>query len=158
MTPESVNKPIFELLDRFITDMSVLEGRFPSGKEKELFSATLARLKQMRPEAEVQLIAAMNAVQSQVEAHQSHLKKLSQQLTEVEGRIHAAAETAKERAAARAAQAAQAATNLPTPPMPPAMDPKLGERLREELLQLVRPANSTNSPTAPGQDLWEDWK
>lgn len=145
---------LFADLDQFIQHASARAEVLPPSREKELLSATVTRLREMRAGADVQVGAAIDWLQAVGEAQLAKVKGIQAEIARVRADLAAAAAQAAHEAgvkqAARAAAQVQAAL--------PALDPALGKKLREELLKRFGPPSEQPEPPRSGKDIWENWE
>jgi hypothetical protein len=128
------------------------------GRDKDLLSASLTRLKELHATATVELRAGVDWMYAVTEHQLARVAALKADLATVRAEIAAAAaKAAQDAGAAQAAKAAkaaaQAAASAPAP-----LDPGLGAKLRDELLsRFGRPGDGPAAPPRTGQDIWENW-
>jgi uncharacterized protein YcaQ len=147
---------IFQNLDKLAATADKVTEQLTNPREKELLSAAVAKLKQLRQAAGTVVPEQVQKLRDMSEQTLANAKK---ELAKAEARL----EASRAAAASRAVAVVPPDVTPPAVPIPsvpvPAIDPALGERLRSELLaQLGVPTGAANGTARPGKDIWEDWK
>ncbi len=144
----AVIEELFRDVDRFLDTAGRMTAALDPCREKDLLTATLDRMREVRAGADADILARVDALQADTAAKQARLAELQARLAELQARLDQ--------------PPVPPPVAMPTVviPAPPAftVDTALGPRLRAELLAALGVADAPAAGNGrPGRDVWEGW-
>lgn len=148
---------MFAEVDTFIQHAAARAEILPPGNDRDLLSATLQRLKEIRIGADKEVGAAVDWMKATSEIQLARVKDLQARIADTRAEVATANAKAATAAAAKQAERAAAAAAA-VQSVTPALDPHLGSRLRDELLARFTGRTPVDPPPPLGKDIWESWE